>query len=294
MLFRSQTIFNQIYLNQNFGIGYNNLTDTWYVITANNLATNAAFSLQNAQNTSGQGLDASWLIQCTFNASTYNVVSRSLNYYFGSVLDTRFFFYTNQPIYDSRTGTVIKDFVNVLNINQAPNSLSAMPSDNVLTIIDQPVLSDGLVDDFQVEVSFSDINSSSPVNPDFFSDITGAWPGAYNSQNNTTPLPYVFFQATVDFDNLERYLLLAPGLVDYDYPTLVAIQAVQTQYPVGHVFYAYDENNFYVLGLDSLGNPTLTLAIGYLAQVGRQGLKFQYRHNSPLTSRIDQIGRAHV
>jgi len=282
-----QTIYNQIFLNQNFGIGYNNLTDTWYVITASNLATDAPFSLVNAQNTSGQGLDASWMIQCTYNASSYTVVARSLNYYFGSVLDTRFFFYTNSPIYDSRTGTVIKDFVNVLSINTAPNSTASMPSDNVLTIIDQPVLSDGLVDDFQVEVSFANVNNLTPVNPDFFSDITGAWPGLYNAQTNSTPLPYVFFQATVDFDNLERYLLVNPGIVNYEYPTLASIQAVQTQYPTGQVFYAYQTQVFYVLGVDTLGNPILTVDTTYQAQVGRQALKFQYRHNSPLTSRID-------
>ena len=279
-------IFNQIYLNQNFGIGYNNLTNTWYVITSSNLAIDAPWSQANAGNTSGAGLDASWMIQCTFNASAYTVIARSLNYYFGSVLDTRFFFYTNDPIYDSRTGTVIRDFVNILSINSAPDLTSAMPSDNILTIINQPVLSDGLVDDFQVEVSFSEINGLTPVNPDFFNDIVA--PGVNSNQK------YVYFQATVDFDNLQRYLLIEAGIVNSDYPTLSAIQAVQTQYVVGQVFYAYEELNsvganqvFYVLSLDSLGNPVLTVNTSYLAQTGRQGLKFQYRHNSPLTSRID-------
>ena len=282
-----QDIFNQIYLNQNFGVGYNNLTNTWYVITANNLDQNATWAPYNASTaTLGTNQDASWLIQATYNGSAYTVVSRSLNYYFGSVLDTRFFFYTNEPIYDSRTGTVIKDFVNVLSINSEPDSTAALPSDNILTIIDQPVLSDGLVDDFQVEVSFSKLNNSSPTNPDFFDDIVA--PGVNSNQK------YAFFQATVDFDNLQRYLLVSPGTVDSDYPTKAAIQAVQTQYSAGHVFYAYAETDsaglnqvFYLLGVDSLGNPTLTVDTSYLAQVGRQGLKFQYRHNSPLTSRID-------
>ena len=281
-----QAVFNQIYLNQNFGLGYNNLTDTWYVITSTNLAVDAPFSLTNAQNTSGTGLDASWMIQCIFNASSYTVSARSLNYYFGSVLDTRFFFYTNQPIYDSRTGTVIKDFVNVLSVNTQPDNNSPMPSDNILTIIDQPILSDGLVDDFQVEVSFSKVNGLTPVNPDFFNDIV--------APNVNTTKKYVFFQATVDFDNLQRYLLVAPGTVDPDYPTMAAIQADQTQYPAGTIFYAYEETDsygahqvFYTLGVDSLGNPTLILNTEFVAQVGRQNLKFQYRHNSPLTNRID-------
>ena len=275
-----QSVVSQIYLNQNFGLGYNNLTDTWYVITSNNLAVDAPFSLTNAQSTAGTNSDASWLIQATYNGSTYTVVSRSLNYYFGSVLETRFFFYTNQPIYDSRTGTVIKDYVNVLRINAQPDSNSPMPSDNVLTIIDQPILSDGLVDDFQVEVSFASLGGDlTPINPDFFNDIV-----APNINPNEK---LVFFQATVDFDNLQRYLLVPAGTVNSTYPTMAAIQAKQTQYTTGTIFYAYQDQVFYTLGLDSLGNPTLTVNNSFVAQTGRQGLSFQYRHNSPLTSRID-------
>jgi len=117
------------------------------------------------------------------------------------------------------------------------------------------------------------------LNPDFFNDIV--------APNVNSNYKYVFFQATVDFDNLQRYLLIDAGVVNSDYPTLTAIQAVQTQYVTGQVFYAYSEQNFYVLGVNSLGNPILTLSYDYRAQVGRQDLYFQYRHNSPLTSRID-------
>jgi len=285
-----QTIAGQIALNQNFGLGYNNLTDTWYVITASNLAVDATWSQANAQNTSGANLDASWLIQATYNGSTYTVVSRSLEYYFGSVLQTRFFFYTSDPIYDSRTGTVIRDYINVLKVNSRPDNSTPMGSDNVLTIIDQPVLSDGLVDDFQVVVSFDRTGGDlAPVNPDFFDEIVA--PGVDATQK------LVFFQATVDFDNLQRYLLIEAGIVNSDYATLADIQAVQTQYVIGQVFYAYNPNNaatidysagtFYILGVDSLNNPTLTVTYDYIARIGRQDLYFQYRHNSPLTSRID-------
>jgi hypothetical protein len=68
---------------------------------------------------------------------------------------------------------------------------------------------------------------------------------------------------------------------------LVDIQAVQSQFVIGQVFYDYTAETFYILGVDNLGNPTLTVTNEYLAKVGRQGLYFQYRHNSPLTNRID-------
>jgi len=286
-----QSVVEQIYLNQNFGLGYNNLTATWYVITSNNLDVDAAFSLANAQSTAGTNSDASWLVQATYNGSTYTVVSRSLDYYFGSVLQTRFFFYTSDPIYDSRNGTVIRDYVNVLKVNSQPDSAQPMGTDNILTIIDQPVLSDGLVDDFQVVVSFAKAPGElTPVNPDFFNDIVAP---AVDAKHKL-----VFFQATVDFDNLQRYLLIEAGIVNSDYATLADIQAVQTQYVTGQVFYAYNPSNatsdidysagtFYILGVNSLDNPTLTVSYDYQAKIGRQDLYFQYRHNSPLTSRID-------
>jgi hypothetical protein len=285
-----QTVVAQIALNQNFGLGYNNLTNTWYVITSSNLDVDADWSQANAQSTAGTNSDASWLIQATYTGSTYTVVSRSLEYYFGSVLQTRFFFYTSDPIFDSRTGTVIRDYINVLKVNSQPDSSTPMGTDNVLTIIDQPVLSDGLVDDFQVVVSFDRTGGDlAPVNPDFFDEIVA--PTVEPTQK------LVFFQATVDFDNLQRYLLIEAGIVNSEYATLADIQAVQTQFVTGQVFYAYNPTSativnysagtFYILGVDSLDNPTLTVTYDYIARVGRQDLYFQYRHNSPLTSRID-------
>ena len=283
-----QSIVNQIYLNQNFGLGYNNLTATWYLITSGNLDTNAPFSLTNAQNTSGTNSDASWLIQCTTNGTNYTVISRSLDYFFGSVAQTRFFFYTSDPIYDSRTGTVITDYVNVLKINNQPDSNYPLPQDSLMTIIAQPVLTDGLVDDFQVEVSFESLPGSNvPINPDFFDDLVAPTVNANHK--------LVFFQQTTDFDNLQRYLLVNQGVVNSDYPTQASIQLVLSQYNVGKTFYAYNQYSsqaitdqvFYTLTLDSTGNRVLTVDSSYIARVGRQDLYFQYRHNSPLTNRID-------
>jgi hypothetical protein len=288
-----QAIANQILTKSNFGLGYNNLTATWYVITSSNIDLNAQFSLANAQSTAGTNLDASWFIQCTNDGTNYTVQSRSLDYFFGSVLETRFFFYTAQPIYDSRTGSVISDFVRVLKTNSQPDSNYPLEGDTTLKIIGQPVLSDGLVNDYQVLVSYADNNTDGiPDNPDFFNDIVA--PNVASNQK------LVFFQQTVDFDNLERYLLVEPGVVNSDYPTLDAIELVKEQYVTGKIFYAYNPTNqaitstfdytqgtFYTLTVSLTGTRTLTQTPGWACAVGRQALAFQYRHNSPLTNRID-------
>jgi hypothetical protein len=275
-----QTIAEQIRLNRNFGLGYNNLTATWYLIDSANLAVNAPFSLANAQSTAGVNTDASWVIQATTDGNKYTIISRSLDYYFGSVLETRFFFYTNQKIYDSRTGTVISDFVNVLKTNSKPDNNTPLDGDNRLRIIGQPVESDGYVDDFQVLISYQDSDGDGiPDNPDFFNDIVAP---SVNSN-----LKLVFLQQTVDFDNLQRYLLVPSGTVNSEYATQSAIELAKAEYVDGQVFYAYQEQAFYqiILGIDLARN--VDPVSGWIARIGRQDLYFQYRHNSPLTSRLD-------
>ena len=287
-----QSIAEQIALNRNFGIGYDStglITGTpytWYLITSSNLDTNAIWSQTTpgtAGNTDGINSDASWFIQATTNGSTYTVVSRSLDYFFGSVLETRFFFYGDQQIYDSRTGTVIRDFVNILKSNSRPDSNLPLPIDEPLRIIGQPVLSDGLVDDFQVIVGLQDSNLDGvPDNPDVFTEVVGQVPST-----PTALSPWVFLQQTVDFDNLQRYLLVNKGVVNSEYATQSAIELVKSQYVVGQVFYAYSENAFYQLLITGAGVLYLTPDSSFIARPGRQELYFQYRHNSPLTSRLD-------
>ena len=286
-----QAMTEQILLNRNFGLGYDSNGDitgnpyTWYLITSTNLkvyesngTTVASWSQQYADQ-NAPGLDSSWLIAFTLQNQNYTITFRGLAYNFGSVLQTRFFFYEDQLIYDSRTGTIIKDFINILAVNTQPNSTESLPGDIYTTIIGQPVESDGYVDDFQVLVSYRDSdNDGVPDNPDFFDEVVGA---------ATTAGPYVFLQQTVDFDNLQRYLLVEQGVVIYDYGTLDEIELAKTEWTPGQVFYAYEEDAFYQLSISVTGVRTIVAVSGWIARTGRQDLYFQYRHNSPLTNRID-------
>jgi hypothetical protein len=292
-----QSILDQILLNQNFGLGYDSTGTvtgtpyTWYVITASNLAVDAQWSTTNAGSTSGTNADASWFIQATTDGQKYTIVSRSLDYYYGSVLQNRFFYFGSQKIYDSRNGTVISDFVNVLKTNSKPDNNTPLEGDTRLKIIGQPVQSDGYVDDFQVLVGFEDFDSDGvPDDPDFFNTIVAP---AINPN-----LKLVFLQQTVDFDNLQRYLLVENGVVNSSYATLNDIELVKDEYLVGQVFYAYNPTSattnidysaglFYTMVLNSSGVKVLELNNQFIARVGRQDLYTQYRHNSPLTSRLD-------
>jgi len=283
-----EQITQQILLYRNFGLGYDNdgtitgTAGTWYVITSTNLNADATWSQTYAGNTSGQNLDASWIIQFVAVDNKYTITYRGLAYYFGSVLQTRFFFYGNQKIYDSRSGTTIRDFINVLAVNTKPDSSSPLPGDIFTTIIGQPVESDGYVDDFQVLISYRDSDSDGvPDNPDFFNEIV--------APDVNPNLKLVFLQQTVDFDNLQRYLLVDPGVVNSEYPTYDSIELIKFQYSPGQVFYAYSDELFFTLTVNTAGVRVITQAAegDWIARTGRQALYFQYRHNSPLTNRID-------
>jgi len=284
--FETQMI-DQILLHRNFGIGYDSLglitgtPGTWYLINSTNIDVNAEWSQAYAGDTTGAGLDASWFVQFVTDGRSYTVTTRALDYFFGSVLRTRFFFYDGQQIYDSRTGTVIRDFVNVLKTNSRPDSALPLAGDTKLRITGQPVQSDGYVDDFQVLVSFQDSDLDGvPDNPDFFNEIV--------APDVNANLKLVFLQKTVDFDNLERYLLVDSGVVNSDYATMDDIELVKQEYVAGQIFYAYTSQLFYTLVVDPVtGVRSLTLRDDFIARTGRQDLYFQYRHNSPLTSRID-------
>jgi hypothetical protein len=139
------------------------------------------------------------------------------------------------------------------------------------------------VDDFQVLVSYQDSDGDGvPDDPDFFQEIVGTVPATPSASS-----PWVFLQQTVDFDNLQRYLLVEPDVVNSDYATLDEIELVKSEWSPGQIFYAYSQVKFYQLSISTTGARTLIEVTGWIARSGRQALFFQYRHNATLTNRID-------
>ena len=278
-----QSMIQQIELVRNFGIGFNNLTGTWYLISSTNLAATAPFSRTYAQNTQGLNLDASWLVQFVTNGQGYVVTSRGLDYKFASVLQTRFYYGGSGQVYDSQTGLVINDFVRVLKTNSRPDTNVPLPSNITMDIIGQPIQSDGYVNDYEVIISYVDSDADGVADdPDFFDTIV-----APNVNPNSK---LVFFQQTVDFDDLERYLPVDLGVVNSSYSTLDDIELVKSEYVDGQKFYTPSTDKFYELVVSFVnGTQQRSLvAIGdFIARVGRGGLGFQYRHNSSLTNVID-------
>jgi hypothetical protein len=269
----SSTVINEcifrIEFNQDFSLVFNNslsiIQDRWSVEAYD--ATNWFVNFESLGN------------------NIYNVEYRSLAYYFGSVSDLRFTFESDKLVYDPFSGVVLQDFVKVLATNTQFNSNYPLALPVTASIIGQTVASDGYVNDFEVEVASIDVNDRTLVsNPDFFTQVTG-----YSSTGTNVGV-YTFFVRVEDAVSLSRLQLLPTDSIAYSYATKGQIEVVKYEYPENQIFYAYTEDKFY----QTIQDPTsisqlyiVTELTNYFMKPGRQGLAFQYRHNSNNTTRID-------
>jgi hypothetical protein len=190
-------------------------------------------------------------------------------------------------VYDPFSGKIIQDFINVLAINSQFGSNSSLGLDIKMNILGQTVESDGYVNDFQVEVATTDVNNRQLIlNPDYFNEITGY------QNNNINVGVYVFFETVQDPINLTRQYVIPSSDVVYTYPNKSQIEVNKYDYPLGTLFYAYTENKFYKTVQDQTKTTPvyiLTEQLQYSMKPGRQGLSYQYRHNSNNTTRIDPV-----
>ena len=255
-------------LQQNFTLSFNNsLTiaqNRWSVESFNN---------------------PNYFVKFQSNGNRYTVTYRSLSYYFGSVADTRFTYESGKLVYDPFSGVILQDFVKVLPTNTQPGSNYPLPEAITASVIGQTVESDGYINDFEVEVASIDVNNRTVVeNPDFFNEITG-----YITGNSNIGI-YSFFVTTQDAINLTRIQLISSASVNYQFATTTQIEVVKYEYPVGQLFYAYNEDMFYITAQDQMVTTPYFILVEqpqYSMKPGRQGLQFQYRHNSNNTTRID-------
>lgn len=245
---------------------------------------NSLLANQNRWTVSTFSDNASFVKFKSLGNNQYIVTYKSIAYYFGSSSSIRFTFNKNKIIYDPVTGKLLQDFVNILKVNSYPDSNYPLPTDTKLSVVGQLTEADGYVDDYSVEVANTDPNVSGLVkNPDFFYHITGYKTGTTNTQN------FAFFELITDSNLLTRYQLVEDRVINYNYGTRAEIALIRYEYAPGQLFYANRENIFY----QAISSQTVTNVINlvqvntYIAKTGRQGLAFQYRHNSNNTTRID-------
>ena len=279
---------------KDFGLRYDYENSTWHIITNLNLARNKDYSNSFAGATTETNSDASWLLQFTTNGETYTIKSRQLDMYFSSKEETRFYFDETVKIYDSVTGDTIRDNIRVLGVNNKPGEKTALENDYRFDIVGMNTEIDGYKDNTKVKVTFSDSDLDSITdNPESFDKVVGV--DSASDSPGTRKL--VFFESFLDYDNIERYKPMGADAVVFSYGTTNEVEAVKSMHPVGTVFYCptddkfvasqQGDNSIILTPAYSPGAYVHELKKSFKVYIGRDNIKFQYKHNAPNNKRID-------
>ena len=276
-----QTVTQKIINNENFALRYDITDREWKIVNPLDIKIDGSFDITQTGNTDETGQDGSWMVlMSNIGNGRYIYYNRTYTYFFGSELETRFYFDPTTRVYDSRNLTTVKDQVRILTANNKPDSDENLDDQVTMEIYNTVDYSDGYKDDTKVKVTNSDLDSDGvPDDPSVFDVVVAP---TVNSLNKL-----VFFKQYLDFGGFERFAYFDSGSVTTSYATLEDIsENGRFAHPVGTVFYAFEEQAFYLLEL-VLGERIITATDEYIARVGRDKIHFQYRHNAPNNKRID-------
>ncbi len=158
----------------NFGIRYNYLTQSYVIVTDDNVNSTDFFSLSNQGDTSGQNKDASWIYYISFADGQYLVRQKLLKYIIGSNKKIKFGninFLENAK--DSLT-SFKADVVKFLKINTVPSGNTVIGKPVEFSVASYFVSADGYTDTSKVIVKVADSdNNYLPDNPYTFEELVG-------------------------------------------------------------------------------------------------------------------------
>lgn len=114
----------QINERKTFGLGYDLYSDLWYVIPSKDLDKTSNFSVAYSRDTSGQGLDSSWLVLMEYfpiNSTSYryNLTTRGQDYVVQSKNDLKFYNIKNVKVLDNNNRSS-SDKITFTTINAKP------------------------------------------------------------------------------------------------------------------------------------------------------------------------------
>jgi hypothetical protein len=269
-------IVNQMTQNLNFGLRFDETSSRWKFITVQNIDLDNAFSLGRAGDSTNNNLDSSWVFAFVKEADEYIVRVRTMDYVFGSVEENRFYFDKNERTFNDKIGKVIKDQTRVLGINFSSDGLTPIVNDIAFEVSDTVRFSDGFESNTEVKVAFEDSDRDGIIdNPDSFEQIVGP----------DGDLNFLFFKETVDSAGNTIFTKIDNS------NNLILVREKESQVSVadfedGQLIYFYDTEEDRVKRVNKTTN-TLILESSYKANIGRDGLKFQYIHNANVNRRID-------
>lgn len=267
-----------IFANKTFGLRYDINSVAWKIVNDSDLNRYSSFSLGKAGDTSSQNLDASWMILFETNGESYTVSSRGTRYIFESEKEIRFFFDSSDKVYDSSTGSIVKDKITVLGINPAPDSAEALKTDILWEIVDEYKGGDGYVDTKKISISFYDADEDGIVDdPELFDRVVAPDTNSLNK--------YIFQKRQVSLDGVTDYYYVdnSDDLIRVFQTQLLALAAL-TEADNLQLVYIVEEG---VVKTFYYAISGFVATDEYRAFVGRDKLKFQYVHAADESVRID-------
>lgn len=269
-------IVNQVVALQTFGLRYDITEAKWKLIQQQNINLIDEFALGKSGDITNENLDSSWIVSFERKPDSYTVSIRTVDYVFGSVKQNRFYLDSNDNAYNNLTGQVEKDNVKVLSINTNKANNGSIDKDYVFDIYDTIKYSDGYEDTKEVKITFSDRDANDIAdNPDSFINIVG----------DDVDLNYLFFEETTDSYGTTIY-----NLIDNSNSTIILrdreSQVNINDFDDGQLIYFYDDSEQRVKQVNKTTN-TLDLKSNYKAVLGRDNIKFQYKHSASEDRRID-------
>lgn len=117
----------QVGLRRSFALRWNGPTASWNLVMAENIS-DLPFSLQDAGDETGGGLDASWTVRLQYRpvtggADEWVMTRRGLQIRFESDRDVRFHHASGTIVTDAETGRALRDSIRLLRTNEARDSL---------------------------------------------------------------------------------------------------------------------------------------------------------------------------
>ena len=270
------SMVNQAFANLNFGLRYDDKESSWKIIQNQNLDLTSAFSLGKSGDVTNNNLDSSWIMAFVKDNDQYIVRTRTLNYVFGSKKQNRFYFDKSEKAYNSLTGKVEKDVVNVLGINSKNVGTGSLIQDYPFEVADVIKFDDGYESTKEIRLGFRDSDADGVIdNPESFVNVVG----------EDLDLKYLFFKAEKDDYGTTVY-----NLVDTTVTPILVIEKESlvnvNNYSDGQLIYFYDSAENRVKRVDRTTN-TLVLESTYRANIGRDNIKFQYTHSASEDRRLD-------
>jgi len=270
-------MIDQIFAFKTFGLRYSLVDREWRLILNSNLSIGNAFNTGRSGDSSNQNLDSSWLLLFETDGEKYTITYRGVRYIFESDKEVRFYFDETDQIYDSRTGKIITDKINLLSINRQPGSTDAFTIDYPWQITKEYRDEEGYVNSKKVEVSFFDSDSDGVIdNPDSFLNFV---------EPDTDPLTkWVFVKEEITNNQSTNFNYVDPQVENIKVFEFEASTGALSTFDDGTIFYFTNPNIFKQYNKTT---GMLSLITNYKAYKGRDKIKFQYVHSADENNRLD-------